>query len=361
MAGWNDIRQPHDPWDDEDLNPLRLASELLGMIQAPDDPALRAVETLFSVGPNALNQLNRIGSPGEVPAWEQGLNYGDVMRQAGYEGLLADALGLVGDIVEPGFGEIGTALGFIGAPALRRFFQFGGGGTQYMDPNLLLPARGNELRRSPSEQTAFMREIAEDPEGMRDPVMLVMDPATGRYKVGEGNHRVAAGIQAGEPVPVRAVTGLVSRMEGLPFTPGGRLIPDAYGYTVSTPRPSEGGLPTFTMEQVREMGVERMRRMGVPEEEISEAVALLEKNYPSPTVPMQTAGVEADPYLAVRNFARDSGANLEEVSDPTQFVNRLLSQLGSPERTLDFLESNTGLRPEELEELLRLAQEFSGR
>lgn len=86
-----------------------------GASEFTPENAMKLFDLTFSVGPNVLNQLNRIGSD-DIPFWETGLNYGDVARNAGYEGLVADAIGLVGDLVEPGPGEFASVAKW--APAL---------------------------------------------------------------------------------------------------------------------------------------------------------------------------------------------------------------------------------------------------
>lgn len=70
------------------------------------------LDTVFSVGANALNQVNRIGGQAEepIPLFDRNVNYGKVMENAGYSRPVSFGVGLAGDLVEPGPGEL-KALG----------------------------------------------------------------------------------------------------------------------------------------------------------------------------------------------------------------------------------------------------------
>lgn len=79
---------------------------------------------LFSPGPNALNQLNRVGSPDADHGYDPSMSYADAFRNAGYGDAAASALGFGGDLLEPGPGELVAALKAIGpllglSPLLR--------------------------------------------------------------------------------------------------------------------------------------------------------------------------------------------------------------------------------------------------
>lgn len=78
-------------------------SDALSMLRAQpmEDPIRANLERALAVGPNVLNQLNRIGGA-NVPVFDQQLGYGDVFRNAGYSPAVATGLGLAADFAEPG-------------------------------------------------------------------------------------------------------------------------------------------------------------------------------------------------------------------------------------------------------------------
>lgn len=71
--------------------------------QMEDEAAL--LNAIFSPVPNAANQLNRIGGGGEH-GYDFGLTWQDVFEGAGYDPGVATLLGLGGELVEPGPGEL---------------------------------------------------------------------------------------------------------------------------------------------------------------------------------------------------------------------------------------------------------------
>lgn len=106
MAGWNDIRQPHDPWDDEDLNPLRLASELSGMVQPPREPAAQALNAFTA----ATRATDSFFANADRASWEAGrgnvqydptLRQADVYAERGSPELLAEMLGFASEMANP--------------------------------------------------------------------------------------------------------------------------------------------------------------------------------------------------------------------------------------------------------------------
>lgn len=68
-----------------------------------DEAAL--LNAIFSPVPNAVNQLNRIGGEGDF-GYDTGLTWQDVFANAGYDPGMATLLGLGGELVEPGPGEL---------------------------------------------------------------------------------------------------------------------------------------------------------------------------------------------------------------------------------------------------------------
>jgi hypothetical protein len=73
-----------------------------------------ATDFASSVGANALNQVNRIGSEEEIPVFDPGLEYADVFRNAGYDERDSILLSIAASGIEPGVGELGAVAQLIG-------------------------------------------------------------------------------------------------------------------------------------------------------------------------------------------------------------------------------------------------------
>lgn len=77
----------------------------------------QAVNTVFSPLPNALNQVNRIGSPEGDYGYDTSLTYRDVMQNAGYGDTASGLLGFLAELVEPGPGEFAHLAAGVGGAA----------------------------------------------------------------------------------------------------------------------------------------------------------------------------------------------------------------------------------------------------
>lgn len=170
-----------------------------------------------------------------------------------------------------------------------------------VNPRSLLDLRGNELRYSPAETSALRQQI-EAAGGVLEPVQLVFDRTTGRMKLGDGNHRAFAAAELGYDVPTVVVEGAVRGNEGsaiaadiLQRVPADRL-----------PNASELGLR------------------------------------------MQSSQASANYMPTLDRVAQQSGFD-----DFVQFWNRAEITLG-PDRARDAVLTQSGLLPQELEDMLQL-------
>lgn len=286
------------------------------------------IDTLLSIFPNVLNQLNRVGGT-DVPVFDPHLGYPEVFQNAGYSPAVSAALGLGTGFLEPGpaeFRALGDLAPLLGAIPLNPHLFRDVRRTQFLNPADLAGAQGNSLRRSPNEMREFAARIEQ--EGFQEPAILLYDPRTGRYKVGEGNHRVAVAQELGEPIPVEATRGQVLEYEGQPLPR--QLVPDKYGYVPSNLAPSDLGLPSLDRDALLEIAQE----LDMPPERMAVLEAALEQMQPpsvravppTPAGPSMTLQRIADDMLLDIPGLRQQLSNLP----PDRAVNLLVAQ-GLPE------------------------------
>lgn len=81
--------------------PMMEAAHYSDPVRGSMDGFRDPVELGWALGPNLLNQLNRIGGA-SVPAFDPDVGYADVFRNAGYSDAAAMGLGIAADVAEPG-------------------------------------------------------------------------------------------------------------------------------------------------------------------------------------------------------------------------------------------------------------------
>ena len=281
----------------------------------------------------------------------------------------------VGDLI-PLFALIGPA----GLRAMRQF----GGDIGFMPAHILVEAAGNPPRRSPAQQTLFRRTLSAA-GGIEEPVMVVYDPNTMRWKVGEGNHRALAALEADSPVPTVAIIGSVPENQGLALPPEGATalrtllknmgvspddaaaishkgLPGGSGKNQYSPsryhaNPSEVGLPTYDPESMIRFAQTRADNLDISEQEINEAISILEHIFNEVRdVPFDKVGrtlsrvpEQVPDYTpTLQRLMRSMGHEDTSPAAVESFVDEVFARFGEA-RGNEFFEANAGLTPVEIE------------
>ena len=147
----------------------------------------------------------------------------------------------------------------------------------------LFGARGNELRRSPAAQSQFTRDLMSDPQGMHDPAIIIADPDTGRFMVGEGNHRLVAAMEAGEPLPMTVQIGEVPAHMGQRMSSQG--ISNLRSVSPGELTPSHLGINVYDPQTLQTFATDRMIRTGVSSEDMDRTLGHLQEHLPRASGP----------------------------------------------------------------------------
>lgn len=93
-------------------------------------------------------------------------------------------------------------LSFVGPVGMRMMARHGKN-LQFIPPSFFdaMSIETTGLRRAPRLQTEFARDLAEDPRGIMQPVVLGFDLELGRVYILDGHHRMTAALERDMPVP----------------------------------------------------------------------------------------------------------------------------------------------------------------
>ncbi len=260
----------------------------------------------------------------------------------------------------------------LGPAGIRMLSASTSGGKQlgFMPASILQEAAGNLPRRSAAQQTDFFR-LLDQPGGTQEAVIVIFDPNTGRWKVGDGNHRVLAAVQADSPVPVRIMKGVVGENEGLTLPPGWETPPRPRDQSAPTTlaeaerarygwdyveHPSEIGLPTYDYESIARYAELRAKGHNISQPEVNEMIETLFNMYDQAAqghyeqagrVISRAPEAVPDHLPTLQRFAEASapGEGVE------QFVERAIQTMGE-DGAMRFLGEGTGLTEPELKSTL---------
>lgn len=317
-----------------------------------------AFEELFGLGPTALRSLASLtnlerGREEGVGAnvAEAGQRWGDYFEDPlsnTYRDYAEDvnfpypgAAGLAMELGEPGPSEWMRAFGMLAPAGLLRILK-NYRNIDFVDPNVLARAPGNQLRRSPEEMDRFVETLRRSETGIEDPAMIYYNPSTGKYFVAEGNHRVAAAQELGLPVPTRVVRTEAGGRYGNPQYPGvgANSVLDNFadannGYIPADLAPSELALPTVDPQDVRRAIQARVDagEISPSQEELDEVYKLLDSWEPRRLVgtPQQQYGIEPPELTAPMREAVDEWRAMYPPPDPFAGIEDLLPPGYSPQ------------------------------